>query len=192
MGRSIAATVALVLASGLWVGCDDENAPLPTLAKVPDFQLTDQDGEPFDVSSLDDDVWIVGFVFTRCSTVCPVITAQMAGLQRRLGDDVQFVSVSVDPEHDTPAVLRAYAERYRVDQSRWRFLTGPRAKVREIVVDGFRLRMGEPETRDGRFDIMHASHLLLVDQTRHMRGYYPTDGEGLERLARDAKRLANH
>ena len=88
--------------------------PVPMVyAELPDFQLTDQDERPFGKKNMEGRVWIVDFVFTRCPTVCTTLSERMSKLQVRLrntGGDVRLLSISVDPEHDTPAVLKEYAK----------------------------------------------------------------------------------
>ena len=104
------------------------------------------------------------------------------------GTPVRFVSFSVDPGYDTPEVLRAYAEQRGADTTRWTFLTGDNEAVEEVVVRGLRVRMGSE--RDATGNILHGSHFVLVDGTGHIRGYYESNPEGLDDLARDAKLLS--
>ncbi len=176
-----------VLLSACAGDCGGADAPLPRLAQVPPFQLTSQDGDVFDSGNLRGRVWVAGFIFTSCPSVCPMITAQMANLQRRVDDDrFRLVSFSVDPENDTPEVLRRYAALHGADLERWVFLTGERATLRQVIVDGLKMRMGE---RTPTGDIAHGSHLVLVDGDGRIRGFYRTDREGLDALERDARRL---
>lgn len=162
-------------------------APLPELAQVPTFQLTAQDGTTFDSARLQGRVWVAGFIFTSCPSVCPMITTQMGNLQRRIDDErLWLVSFSVDPERDTPEVLRRYAATHGADLDRWVFLTGDRDAMRRAIVDGLKMRMGE-QTPSG--DITHGTHLVLVDATGRIRGFYRTDAEGIESLEADARRL---
>jgi protein SCO1/2 len=179
--RALLFAACLALAS-----CEAE--PLPEMMAIGEFSLTDQEGRPFGSAQLAGEVWIADFVFTSCPDVCPVMTSQMANLSRRMdGHDVHFVSISVDPEHDTPERLREYAARYRADASRWHFLTGTEAQVRELVVGRFRNHVGEREDADdGRYRIMHGLRFVLVDGRGVVRGFYETDRAGLETLERDA------
>jgi protein SCO1 len=182
-----AAVLLLVLAA-----CTPEPEPLPILFPVPEFAFRDQAGRAVGDADLRGAPWVADFVFTRCPSACPMLTAQMQNLKRRLGDDaarVTMVSFSVDPEHDTPEVLARYAEGYGIE-GRWLFLTGPIDPMRRAVEQGFRVRMGERVAgQDGVYDIMHAQHFLLVDAQNRIRGYYTSDGEGMQRLERDVKRL---
>jgi protein SCO1/2 len=165
-------------------GCG-HSAP-PVLGTVPPFALTERSGRTVGTTDLRGHVWIADFVFTRCPDFCPLLTARMAELQRSLpaGDDLRLVSVSVDPVHDTPEVLRAYAARTGAGDA-WLFLTGPRDDVARLVHDGFKLAFadngppGQPITHSDRF--------VLVDRGLRIRGYYlATDAADLARLRADA------
>lgn len=183
MRRSIA---WLLVLAALGCGGDDE---LPEILVVRDFALTDQRGDAFDARGLRGHVWVASFVFTSCRDVCPLITNQVANLHRRVRDErVRFVSISVDPSVDTPEVLADYAARYGADE-RWVFLTGAPEDVRRVVTEHFRVAMGEPDRADGPYQIAHGEQLLLVDRDGVLRGQYPTDRAGMDRLARDLDRL---
>ena len=165
---------------------------IPIFAPVADFELTDQDGAPFGTASLRGKVWIVGFAFTECTTVCPMLTSQMANLERRLarhGDDVHLVTITVDPENDTPARLRAYAERHHADLGRWSFLTGAPAQVRDTITRAFLVHVGPRQAVQGGVDILHTARLSLVDREGRLRGTYATDADGLTSLERDVGAL---
>jgi protein SCO1 len=169
---------------------------LPVLATLPAFQLTDQMGHAFGSKELEGRAWVASFIFTRCATICPTITAKMTRIQdrtRNLGAAFHLVSFSVDPEFDTPERLEAYARAHRASPRLWSFLTGPDAEVKEAVVGGLKIAVGRERSADGRFDgIFHGSHLVLVDQRGRVRGYYDSDGdEVVERVVRDAGLLAN-
>lgn len=183
----------LALAAALSAGCE-EDEPLPKLAKVPDFGLTDQSGETFRGSDLDGKVWIADFIFTNCPTYCPRLTKEMGELRERLSehrDAVQFVSISVDPENDTPDVLRKYAKEHDAAYPNWTFLTGPTKTVTDVVVEGFKAPMGEPQPKEKEdvYTILHARHFVLVDGNRRIRGYYRTEPKQLDQLVQDVQRL---
>jgi protein SCO1/2 len=173
----------------LLAACGSGAPPIPELAPVPDFRLVDQSGEPFGLLELRGKVWVANFVFTTCPTVCPMLTTQMRNVQQRVGarENVRFVSFSVDPERDTPEVLRAYAATHGADLSTWHFLTGETDAVRSAVVEGMRVGISERQA-DG--DILHGTHFVLVDGRGKIRGYYRNDREGLDGLLRDVERLA--
>jgi protein SCO1/2 len=124
-----------------------------------------------------------------------VTSLKMKRLGERLAGEpgVGLLSVSVDPEHDTPAVLREFASRYGADPARWRFLTGEAGAVERAVEEGFKLEVARRgETPDGTPDIVHDLHFVLIDRQLRIRGYYDSDvPERLDDLVRDAQRLAH-
>ncbi|MFO0755477.1 MAG: SCO family protein [Byssovorax sp.] len=163
---------------------------------LPAFTLTSERGTPFGTADLRGKVWVADFVFTSCPTVCPKLTARMAEIQRRsrhLGDAFHLVTISVDPENDTPEKLAAYAKVNKADPLRWTFLTGSLDAIEGTVVKGFKMAMGKEETAPGSglFSIFHGERLVLVDQDGNLRGYYEADDEGIAKLLRDAGIVAN-
>jgi protein SCO1/2 len=200
MSRAGAVLIALVCLAA--AACDrgaragDELAAdeLAVLGQVPDLALTDQTGARLRTADLAGRVLIVNFIFTRCPTVCPVTSLKMKRLGEQLAGEerVALVSISVDPEHDTPEVLRAFAARYGADPARWRFLTGEAEALRRAVEEGFKLELSRRGAlADGTPDIVHDLHFVLVDRQLRIRGYYDSgEAERLAALARDARRLA--
>ena len=184
-------------AAAAWVAFAPAQEPLPTYYEVPSFALTDQEGKSFGSAELEGRIWVASFIFTHCPTVCEGLTEGLKRVGDRLGpkSGVQLVTFSVDPENDTPEVLRAYAEKRSLDQSRWRFLTGELAAMQKAVIEGFKLPMQRAE--DGQelppaaqlMGIAHGTRLVLVDRALQIRGYYEVDEPGLERLVADARRL---
>jgi protein SCO1/2 len=181
---------ALLSSSCTLASCASEE-PIPELLPLGEFELVDQRGRAFGTDQLAGKVWIADFIFTSCPDVCPVLSSQMANLHRRIDrSDVHFVSITVDPEHDTPERLREYGRRYGASE-RWHFVTGEPETVRRTVIDRFRMAVGDREERGaGGYDILHAMRFVLVDRAGTIRGFYENDREGLERLERDASRLA--
>jgi protein SCO1 len=180
--------VVSAISAGLWRrgGVRAADQELPVLGHVPAFQLHDQEDQPVTLASLRGSPWVADFIFTRCPGACPMMTARMAALQHALPPPVNFVSFSVDPEHDTPAVLKEYAQRYAADGSRWRFLTGDQdaimAQARGMLLTALPATADQPIIHDGRF--------LLIDGRGLIRGAYRSeDPQELADLDRDAKRL---
>ena len=167
---------------------------LRVLGQVPDVALVDQDGNPVRSGELAGRVLIANFIFTRCPTVCPVTSLKMKRVGERLAGEagIGLLSISVDQEHDTPAVLREYAARYRAEPARWRFLTGDARAVEEAVVKGLKLHVARNGVlADGTPDIVHDLHFVLIDRQLGIRGYYDSDvKERLDDLVEDARRLA--
>jgi len=158
---------------------------LPEISTVPDMTLTDQHGKPVRLTTdLRDRVWIADFIFTSCAAQCPVITERMVELQKALIgaglNDVRCVSISVDPDRDTPEKLLEYAESWKpADPATWLLLTGERAQIRDLVTKHFLLALQE-ETPDRQ--ILHSFKFVLVDRRGRIRATYDvlTDEEQYE------------
>lgn len=148
---------------------------------VPAFSLVDQTGAAVDETIFDGKVTIVDFIFTNCPFICPGMTARMSELSGTLeGTEVQFVSISVDPEHDTPERLAAYGAEVGADPERWRFLTGEIEQVGAILRGtlDFELEVSSEQTielKDGSemLNIMHPPHLVLIGPDRGVRFLAP-------------------
>jgi protein SCO1/2 len=167
--------------------------PLPVLGHVPAFQLLDERGAPFTDASMRGHAAVVDFVFTRCPSSCPRLTARMGQLQGRLARDgsaARLVSFSVDPDDDTPPVLAAYAAKAGADPARWTFVTSRADDVTRAVVLGFKVSAAKVETGAGETDVTHGDWFVLVDAAGAIRGYYPTGEDAdFERLAADVERV---
>lgn len=171
---------------------------LPVLGTVPEFSLVASNGQPLSRRDLAGGIWIADFIFTRCASICPTLTAHMAKIQTalaRAGDSsVRLVSFSVDPAHDTPEVLREYASRFHADPTRWVFLTGERNALYGLIGEGFHLAVAdrpEAENADGGGLITHSDRFALVDRDLNIRGYYHgSDEDVVQQLLRDVKKLS--
>lgn len=165
---------------------------LPVLGEVPEFHLIESNGAPFSQADVAGRPWVADFIFTQCPGICPRMSSEMQRLQEawkaRDSGPVTLVSFSVDPKNDTPDVLRAYAQRYSAGPQ-WRFVTGERAALYQLVFDGFKLPMAErsqAEAADGEGLITHSDRFVLVDQKLRIRGYYQgTDRASVDQLLND-------
>jgi protein SCO1/2 len=164
------------------------NRPLPSLGTVPRFELVNQDAQPFGSEQLAGKIWIADFIFTSCPGPCPIISTRLSELQKPLAkSDVHLVSVSVDPEKDTPEVLRAYADKLRKQPLQWDFLTGPRAAIYSLSKDGFKL--GVSDGSEASVPI-HSTRFVLVDRRGTIRGYYDALApDAVTKLLADANHL---
>ena len=160
--------------------------PPAVMSQVPAFALVDQDERPFTSDALRGRVTVAGFMFTTCPSTCPKISRAMHSLQERYKQhkiaDVQLVSFTVDPENDTPAVLKTYAGHLGADEASWRFVTGPVDAMRALVVGGFSTAMDKQVGAHGMVDIAHTTKLALIDGDGNLRGYYSSDEQGLDEI----------
>jgi len=184
----------LLVLSVVGVGCRKKAEPLPELGHLGNFSLLDQRAQSVSAEALRGKVWVADFFFTHCPTICPRITRRMRALQIAATQKqvaLELVSFSVDPEHDTPPVLLAYAQRFEADTKNWSFLTGDLQVMQRTVVDGFKLALdgkADPAAENG--GIIHGSHLVLVDRSLVIRGYYRSDDDDeMRRILEDAARL---
>lgn len=163
-----------------------EPEPPPVLSQLNSFALVDQSGAAFSDEELEGRVWVVNFIFTRCGSICPLLTRAMARLQTRYDEEkissIGLISVTVDPEFDNLEVLAAYAEQAGADPTRWHFLTGEPEPVRRFIVDGFKTPMGPESDEAGVMDIAHSGKLVIVDGSGGIRGYYDSDESGLDEV----------
>jgi protein SCO1/2 len=165
-------------------GCAKQK-PLPSFGVVPDFTLTDQDGASFNSTALSQKVWVADFIFTNCPGPCPRMSSQMHEVQAAFesGDDIRFVSFTVDPERDTPPVLAAYARHFEADPHKWFFLTG-------AAPDLNRMSRGVFMLGDVDGSLQHSTRFALMDRESRIRGYYLTsEPDAITRLIADATRL---
>ena len=203
-----AVTVAAVAAAGLlWLQFRPAPEGLPTYGAMPAFELVDQTGKPVTDKDLKGKVLAVGFIYTSCTDICPMLTSQMRGLQEDLqqagllGSQVELVSISVDPERDTPARLAEYAGEHGADTATWRFLTGPVAMIKDVVVSGFLVGMektpaaghagheGHAAAAAEPYEVSHSGRIVLVDRAGNLRAFY--DGTTLDpaKVIADIKQL---
>jgi protein SCO1/2 len=170
----------------------------PPVASLGAWSLVDQDGQMIGNESLRGQVWVASVFFSRCPSVCPRQQKDFAQILSHLEDlrspdkkPVRLVSFSVDPTHDTPEVLRAWAEKNHADTTRWSLVTGPEDRVKALLVDRMFLEVGQKTPVPGTdlFDIAHASRFVLVDQNGDVRGYWPTDELGRGNLINAARLL---
>ena len=168
--------------------------PPPVLSELPEFSLVGVDGKPFGSAELRGQVYVVNFFFTSCRSICPAIMKGMARLQdgfaARNIAGIRLVSISVDPERDTPEVLGAYGKELGVDPLRWTLLTGDPETVRRLVVDGFKTPLAAPAPEaPGPIDIAHTGKLVLVDGLGRIRGYYDSNELGLDEVYNRAQHV---
>jgi protein SCO1/2 len=157
--------------------------------RVPEFRLTNQDGRPFGSADLANKIWIADFIFSSCPGPCPMISSRMSELQKPLDKtDVHLVSFTVDPDKDTPEVLRTYAAKLHAEQGRWDFLTGTKSAIYELSQKGFKLAAADGRNETGL--PVHSTRMVLVDRRGEIRGYYDgTAADTVTKLLADTNHL---
>jgi protein SCO1/2 len=155
--------------------------------KAPAFVLLNQDGNRFDSTSLRGKVVVLNFIFTTCTDVCPLFTANFAQLQRTLKNEepaLFLVSITTDPEVDSPKVLKAYAQRYGADFRNWAFLTGSESQLKPVW-KAFDVRV----IKKGRGLVQHTSLTTLIDRQGIRRFNFFGEKWPLKDLLRDTSAL---
>ncbi|MET0389469.1 MAG: SCO family protein [Polyangiales bacterium] len=181
------------LALLLSAACDGGSQKLDRYGQMPQFSLQSQHAQPFTDAQLRGRVTVVDFIFTSCPDICPLLTEQLNALRKQLPADapLAYVSISVDPEHDTPERLRVFAQQHGAVADNMFFLTGPIDEVKRVVTQGFKQAMELQPIREGvPRNVLHGSHFVLVDRSGELRGFFANDEDGQAALKRAALALA--
>jgi len=171
--------ILVIVGAFIWTNLDARK-PLLVYGQVADFSLTNQNNETISLDKLHGQIWIADVIFTRCPLQCIRMTKRMRQLQEALPKDapLKLVSITADPNFDTPDVLKTYAKLYSADQTNWHFLTGLRSEINRLVVESLKLVIYEkkPEEREVPADLfLHSTKFVLVDKQGRVRGWF--DGE---------------
>lgn len=183
-----------LLAILLLAACGDSEIETNMSEKVKPFEYTNQNGDKFGLEDLKGDWWIADFIFTNCTTVCLPMTSNMKQLQNRAAKDdidVQFVSFSIDPERDTPEVLKKYADGYGVNPKNWNFLTGYEFQtIKELSVLSFKSLAEKPPENDDTDQFMHGTSFFLVDpEGTVVKRYNGVEADSMEEIMKDLNKL---
>ncbi len=169
--------------------------PLPKYYKAPAFSMTTEDGLNLKESDMRGKVYLASFFFSNCPTTCPKNLKQIQKIQKRvkgLGDRVALLSFSVDPENDTPKELFKVARKWKANPYVWKFLTGDLEHIKSVLVNGYKVPIGDKKFSKSIYDIAHSEKLVLVDQNGYIRGYYKMEKNDINRLMIDLGLLANN
>ena len=194
-----------LLSTFLLQGCGGKAPPMSNHAppiqgpkghKVPPFGLKSQSGDTITYKALKGKVHVADFFFTTCPTICPDMSKNMRRLQKRLKklgygeEEVVLLSFSVDPDHDTPSVLKDYAEKYNADTDQWKFLTGDKEQIYDLGQEGYMVTTKKDSGKAKETRHLHSGYFLLVDKKRRLRGHYlGTDSTKLDELIGDLRWL---
>jgi protein SCO1/2 len=171
----------------LLTGCANLASKLPNYGKVPDFNMIDSNGHVFSRKMLAGSVWIIDFIYTSCPAECPRMTSKMHRIAEQVQgqDNLGLLSISVDPQRDTPSVLSRFAQRYGGATPQWHFLTGSSSTVHLLAYTTF--HVGDII---GKMD--HGTYFILVDKKGNIRGYYSSfDPDIMKSVLKDANVLRN-
>ncbi|MDB4533994.1 SCO family protein [Vicingaceae bacterium] len=140
--------------------------------QIPFFEFTNQDGNKVTRDDLLGSVYVADFFFVTCPTICPKMTTNMGYVQKKFEDrkDLRFISITVNPEHDTVEVLKEYSEMVHADSRNWDFLTGTKEDIYDIAFKGFFVNADKDEIAPGGF--LHSQYFILVDKNAHIRGVF--------------------
>jgi len=187
MAAWLVAVAGMVVLAAVQLTRDHNTQPSEVIT-APDFSLTDQLGRTVTTQDLKGHPWIADFFFTECASACPIMSSHLSALQSRIPSDVKFISFSVDPEHDTPPALLAYAKQYGADNDRWRFLTGDKDKIMDAI-HGMKVSLVPPATGN---QIEHDVHFLLMDADgKLVRVYDSRFPDEIDLLIKDATTADN-
>lgn len=207
---SITKWIVCSIGSTLLIGCASNDAKLPILGErdtverivdgqtvvdtiyhtIPDFSFIDQDNDTVTQQTVENKIYIVDFFFTSCPTICPTMKKQMLKIYKEIQGDneTMILSHSIDPVHDTPEVLKKYAEELGITGKQWLFLTGSKEKIYEIGQGSYLVSAKEDENEVGGY--IHSGAFVLIDKHKRIRGMYDgTTDEGPQKLLADLKKL---
>jgi protein SCO1/2 len=158
---------------------------LPVLGQIADFILTNQDGQVTTLADLTNHVWVADIIFTRCAGPCPIMTAQMKSLQDALPQtsNAKLVTLTTDPDFDTPPIMKKYGERFGADFNRWTFLTGTKAQIGALATGSLKLSAVpvKPKDQKNSADLfIHTTIFVAIDKHAQLRGIFETGGEGVD------------
>lgn len=158
---------------------------LPVIGRVADFTLTNQDNQVTALADLTNHVWVADIIFTRCAGSCPIMTTEMKSLQDALppASQARLVTLTTDPDYDSPAVLKRYGERYGADFHRWVFLTGAKTELAGLAAGSLKLGSTPvaPQDRQSPDDLfVHSTIFVVVDKQARLRGVFQTEGQGVD------------
>ena len=180
-----------------------QKSALPVIGRVADFTLTNQDGKVTTLGDLTNHVWVADIIFTRCAGPCPRMTMQMASLQNALppASQARLITLTTDPDHDSPDLLKRYGQHYGANFDRWNFLTGSKAQIAGLAADSLKLSATpiKSEDRQDSADLfIHTTIFVAVDKHAQLRGIFETGGDGVDwtnvvqpQLLRTIRRLEN-
>lgn len=212
MKRNIVHYLSLIFLLNIVLGCSQSPKELPYLGnketaekmidgkmvvdtiyhKIPDFEFINQDSVKITQEFVAGKIYIADFFFTTCPTICPKMKTQMLRIYEKYKDNpnVILLSHSIDPRHDTPAVLKEFRSNLGIKGNSWQMVTGDKAKIFEIGQKSYMVSAADDPTQPG--GVVHSGAFILVDKDRHIRGIYDgTVPAKVDNLMEDMEILLN-
>ncbi|RYC70272.1 SCO family protein [Spirosoma sordidisoli] len=200
----------VLLAAGLVLSCSQSDEKLPILSRreavtkvvdgksvtdsvyqtIPDFAFVSQYGDTVTAKAIANKIYVADFFFTSCPTICPKMKVQLKRVYETFkgNPDVMLLSHTIDPAHDSVAVLREFADNLGVSGRQWLFVTGDRETIYDIGQNSYMVTAQQDSSAPG--GVVHSGAFILVDKQRHIRGIYDgTTQEGVDKLMNDINRL---
>jgi protein SCO1/2 len=194
----------VILIFGIWavpkIVENFTNVDMATIGEVPNFSFTNQNGETITNQDYKGKVYVAEFFFTTCPSICPIMNRNMVTIQNEFygNPNLGIASFTINPEYDTPEILKAYAESYKITNPSWHLLTGDKTEIYELANTGFNLYVGEAPEVEGGFE--HSGFFALIDQEGNIRSRYDKNGnpliyydgleaDGIQMLKEDIKLL---
>jgi cytochrome oxidase Cu insertion factor (SCO1/SenC/PrrC family) len=161
-----------------------QKSTLPVIGQIADFTLTNQDGKITTFADLTNHVWVADIIFTRCAGPCPIMTGKMKKLEDALPQTsgAKLVTLTTDPDYDSPAVMKKYGEHFGADFTRWTFLTGTKTEIAALASGSLKLSAVpvKPENQKNATDLfIHTTIFVIVDKHAQLRASFETGGEGV-------------
>lgn len=197
--KKLTSAVYLILIVLIYTGCKDKLPVVDNLGNH-DYKLVDQDNRPVDFPELTNGkIAVVGYIFTNCPDICPLTTNNMQRIQQRVKDEkipgVDFVTISFDPETDTPEVLKKYADIRNLDLSNWEFLTGKKSIIDSLIKEVGVIAIPSDSTvlKDGRkiYYYIHTDRIQLIDKDGKIRKNYHGSRINIDEIDTDIKNLVD-
>jgi len=163
----------------------DRKPALPVLGQIADFTLTNQDGQITTLADLTNRVWVADIIFTRCAGPCPIMTGKMKKLEDALPQTsgAKLVTLTTDPDYDSPAVMKKYGEHFGADFGRWTFLTGTKNEIANLASGSLKLSAVPVKSEDQKSvaDLfIHSTYFVVADKHAQLRGVFETGGDGVD------------
>ena len=194
----------VILIFGIWavpkIVENFTNVDMATIGEVPNFSFTNQNGETITNQDYKGKVYVAEFFFTTCPSICPIMNRNMVTIQNEFygNPNLGIASFTINPEYDTPEILKAYAESYKITNPSWHLLTGDKTEIYALANTGFNLYVGEAPEVEGGFE--HSGFFALIDQEGNIRSRYDKNGnpliyydgleaDGIQMLKEDIKLL---